>query len=256
MTSSVHPFAEVGFSANPQTYVRGRPEYPAGIDEWLAGDLGLRSGRRALDLGAGTGKFTKRLLATGAGVCAVDPVPAMLDQLRRQDLGVELKAGSAEAIPFGDASFDAVVCAQSFHWFATFGALVEIHRVLKPGGRLGLIWNVRDESVEWVAALTRIMEPFEGDAPRYSSQRWRDVFPAAGFGPFLERRFSNEHRGAPEEVIVDRILSVSFIAALDAAARDHVAAQIRELIAVTLDLKEKTEVSFPYETVALSCTKL
>ena len=79
---------------------------------------------------------------------------------------------------------DAVVCAQSFHWFATREALHEIRRVLKPGGAFGLVWNLRDDSVPWVAALTRIMQPFEGDAPRFHSQKWRDVFPAEGFGPF------------------------------------------------------------------------
>ena len=119
----------------------------------------------------------------------------MLHQLIRQHPEIKAKAGSAEHIPLADASLDAVVCAQSFHWFATPEALREIHRVLKPDGALGLIWNVRNESVEWVAALTRIMRPFKGDTPRFEGQKWRAAFPADGFSPLREQRFSNEHTG-------------------------------------------------------------
>ena len=253
---SIHHSAALGYSSSPDIYDRGRPEYSAEVDSWLSGDLGLHENQTALDLGAGTGKFTKRLLATGAHVCAIDPVPAMLERLKRQHVDLDVRTGSAEAIPFGDAAFDVVVCAQSFHWFAAEDAIVEIRRILKPGGRLGLIWNVRDERLAWVAALTRIIEPFEGDAPRYRTQTWREVFPAEGFTPLREHKFSYRHKGSPEQVIVDRVLSVSFIAALDAAARAQVVTQIRELIATAPELAGKAEVDFPYETVVLNCTKL
>src|SRR5690606_37054894 len=103
------------------------------------------------DLGAGTGKFVPRLLETGARVVAVEPVAAMRAEFARRHPGVELHGGSAEAIPLADASMDAVVCAQSFHWFATARALSGIRRVLVRGGVLGLAWNVRDETVPWVA---------------------------------------------------------------------------------------------------------
>ena len=108
--------------------------------------MGLGSGRRVLDLGAGTGKFTKYLLATGAEVVAVEPVVAMRERLTAAFPRVRALSGQAEAIPLGDATVDAVVCAQAFHWFATPAALAEIVRVLRPGGQLGLIWNVRDET--------------------------------------------------------------------------------------------------------------
>src|ERR1700734_207593 len=198
MMTNIHRMAVEGFTAGAATYVEGRPEYPAEIEAWLAHDLGLGSGKTALDLAAGTGKFSPRLLATGATVIAVEPVQAMLDQLIRQYPQIDAKSGSAQHIPLGDASLDAVVCAQSFHWFSTAEALHEIHRVLKPGGAFGLVWNVRDDSVPWVAALSRIMKTFEGDAPRYSSQKWRNVFPAEGFGPLHERRFPHRHTGSPE----------------------------------------------------------
>ena len=256
LVDHLHHSAADGYSAKPQTYVTGRPEYPDEVEGWLRNDLGLGTGKTVLDLGAGTGKFSGKLLATGAAVIAVEPVQAMLDQLVGQHPEIEAKIGAAQAIPLADASVDAVVCAQSFHWFATPEALDEIRRVLKPGGRLGLIWNVRDERVNWVAALTKIMEPFEGDAPRYRTQHWRRLFPANGFGPLQEQHFANAHTGSPEQVIVDRVLSVSFIAALPDAQHERVAAQVRELIASSPELAGKALVTFPYETAAFVAARL
>jgi SAM-dependent methyltransferase len=254
--TTIHRLAAEGFTAGAATYVAGRPEYPPEIEAWLAHDLGLGGGKTALDLAAGTGKFSPRLLATGATVVAVEPVQAMLDQLIRQYPEVHARSGSAQHIPLDDMSVDAVVCAQSFHWFATSEALHEIHRVLKPGGALGLVWNVRDESAPWVAALTPIMKPFEGDAPRYHSGKWRKLFPAEGFTALREKRFANTHTGPPEQVIIDRILSVSFMAALPPDQREKVTSQLREVIATYPELAGKSQVTFPYETLACVCTRL
>ena len=254
--TDIHPLAAKGFRAGAATYVEGRPDYPPEIENWLIHDLGVNKGKTALDLAAGTGKFSPRLLATGATVLAVDPVQAMLDQLIRQYPQIDARIGSAQHIPLGDASLDAVICAQSFHWFSTSEALEEIRRVLKPGGALGLVWNVRDDSVPWVAALTPIMKPFEAGAPRFHSQKWRGVFPAAKFSELREKRFFHSHTGPPEKVIVDRILSVSFMAALPIEERARVTSQLREVIAAYPELAGKAEVAFPYETLACFCTKL
>lgn len=251
----IHHTAAEGFAVGAGNYVTGRPEYPTEIEQWLESDLGLGCGKRALDLGAGTGKFSRSLLATGAMVVALEPVPAMLEQLIRHYPQVEARHGTAEAIPLPDASVDAVTCAQSFHWFATAQALHEIHRVLKPGAALGLIWNVRDARVAWVASLNAIMKPFEGDAPRFHSQEWRALFPAEGFGPLREQRFANGHTGDPEQVIVERILSVSFIAALPPAEKESVAAQLRRVVANYPELAGKAQVTFPYETLAFVTNK-
>ncbi len=254
--STVHPAAAAGFTAGAVAYAEGRPEYPAEIEAWLHEDLGLSAGKTAMDLGAGTGKFSRSLLATGAAVIAVEPVQAMLEQLRQRYPRMDAMNGSAEAIPLADASVDAVVCAQSFHWFATREALREIHRVLKPGGSLGLVWNVRDESVPWVARLSRLMAPFEGDVPRFQSYEWRRVFPAEGFGPLSEKCFENRHTGSPERVIIDRILSVSFMAALPRDQQEQVRAQMWEIIYRSKELAGQDEVTFPYRTMAFACTKM
>jgi SAM-dependent methyltransferase len=251
----MHEAAAKGFAREAQAYARGRPEYPVALDQWLRDELKLDETRTVVDLGAGTGKFTRRLLATGANIIAVEPVQEMLAQLTRAVPSVAARSGTAEEIPVNNGAADAVVCAQSFHWFATNAALKEIHRVLRPGGSLGLIWNVRDESVGWAAAMTAIMAPYEGDAPRYSSGEWRKLFPFDGFGPLREKRFPNGHTGPPEQVIVDRVLSTSFIAALERPQQHIVVARLRDLIAMSLPLHGRDEVTVPYETVAFSCVK-
>jgi len=254
--AEIHQAAAEGYTAKAEAYIRGRPEYPAEVQDWLRDDLALKAGKTVLDLGAGTGKFLPHLSATGALVIAVEPVPAMRAQLIERNPGIEAKPGTAEQIPLPDGAVDAIVCAQAFHWFANSAALAEIHRVLKLGGALGLIWNVRDESVAWVAALTRIMAPYEAGTPRYHTKEWRRLFPAEGFGPLRERHFPYAHTGPAEQVILDRILSVSFIAALPPAGQNGVAAQIQALIAATPELAGNGEVAFPYDTAAFSCTKL
>ncbi len=252
---AIHPSAAQGYSEKAETYDRGRPDYPAALDDWLHDALGVGPCAKVVDLGAGTGKFTRRLLATGANVIAVEPVPAMKEILERAAPHADAKLGTAQDIPLEEETVDAVVCAQSFHWFASDAALSEIRRVLKPGGILGLIWNVRDERTDWVSALTSIMAPFEGETPRYHHGTWRRLFPASGFGALQERHFPFGHIGSPEQVIIDRVLSVSFVAALAPAEQHRIEVQLKELIQATPSLSGHDEVTFPYETVACCCVK-
>ena len=255
-TGTIHHSAIDGYAVTADNYVRGRPDYPPAILDWLRDELGLGPGRTVLDLGAGTGKFTPRLIATGASVIAVEPVAEMLAKLSAALPQVQALAGTADAIPLPDASVDVVVCAQAFHWFATRAALAEIRRVLKPGGKLGLIWNMRDARVPWVARLDAIVNQVEGDTPRYYTGAWRSVFPFDGLGPFNEQHFSIGHTGAPEDVIVNRVRSTSFVAALAPEERAKIEAQLQALIATEPDLAGKTVVTVPYETAAFSITKI
>jgi SAM-dependent methyltransferase len=253
---TVHAAAQTGFNVDASRYARGRPDYPAEVTGWLRDSLELEPGKTVVDLGAGTGKFTRRLIATGAQVIAVEPVAAMRERLTEDLPEVETLDGSAAAIPLPDASVDAIVCAQAFHWFATAEALAEMHRVLRPGGILGLIWNGRDDSVPWVRAAVDIIEPYEGNAPRFHTGAWRGVFPAKGFGPLHEDRFAHEHRGAPETVIDDRLLSVSFISALPETEREAVVTKLRALIATDPAIAGKAEIAVPYTTFAFTAEKL
>jgi SAM-dependent methyltransferase len=158
------------FSAVADVYERTRPGYPDEAVDWLVGTDPLR----VLELGAGTGKLTRSLLARGHAVVATDPSGPMLDELDRSLGGtapggaaLEVTAGAAEQLPFAAQSFDAVVAAQSFHWFDATRALPEIARVLRPEGRLALVWNLRDESVPWVRRLSRLLPP--GSQPESDS---------------------------------------------------------------------------------------
>ncbi len=249
----LHPTAAEGYRQGAQVYARGRPGFPAEAVDWLARDLRVGPGRIAVELGAGTGKFTALLTQTGADVIAVDPVAEMLAQLAAELPDARTLCASARDLPLAHASVDAVICAQSFHWFATREVLAEIHRVLKPGGSLGLIWNVRDTSVDWVGELTRIYSPHEGDAPRYDRGEWRTAFPAPGFGPLLEKSVAHAHAGSAERVIVDRTASISFIATLPDRERNAVLDEVRAFITRTPALAGKPIVSMPYVTTMYSC---
>lgn len=135
-------------------YDRSRPGYPAAAIDWLL----PRSGSKVLDVGAGTGKLSAQLSRAGHVVLAVDPDPTMLGVLSRRLPGVATAVGSAEDLPIDDLAVDAVTFGQSWHWVDPVLASREAARVLRPGGRLGLFWNIRDESVAWVAELSAIMQ--------------------------------------------------------------------------------------------------
>jgi SAM-dependent methyltransferase len=208
-----------------------------------------------LDLGAGTGKFTGPLVATGAQVIAVEPVPQMLEKLCEAFPEVLAASGTATDLPLPDASVDVVVCAQAFHWFASTEALTEIARVLKPGGKLGLVWNLRDAKVSWMPKLDAIVNALEGDTPRYYTGAWREAFPHQAFGPLQVQYFSHGHTGSLEDVIFNRVRSISYIAALPVAERAKVDAQLRALIAGEPALRGRDVVTVPYETVAFVAVK-
>ncbi|PJK33271.1 SAM-dependent methyltransferase [Pseudomonas sp. S10E 269] len=254
--TGVHTSAQQGFSTQAVTYAQGRPDYPRQLTGWLAETLRIDAQSSVIDLGAGTGKFTRLLSTLAPTLTAVEPVAAMGAQLTKLLPDVRLVNGTAESIPLPSASADAVVCAQAFHWFSTEAALAEIHRVLKPQGRLGLVWNVRDESVDWVAAITDIITPYEGDTPRFHTGRWREAFTGEYFSEPEVTCFPYSHVGSPQEVIMDRFLSVSFIAALPEASKSVVTAQLQALIDTHPSLKGRDTVAFPYQTQAYVCHRL
>jgi SAM-dependent methyltransferase len=244
----VHDSAARGFALATQAYEEGRPTYPAKVAERLERELHLKPGRVVLDLAAGTGKLTALLVGTGASVVAVEPVTEMRAVLERALPGVAAYAGTAEAIPLADASVDAVTVGQAFHWFRGEAALAEIHRVLREDGGLGLVWNVRNESVPWVARLTEIMEPHRGDAPAYRTGAWREAFQrTALFGLLSHAEVRHVHRLTPEAVVA-RVASVSFVAVLPEPKRRRLLGEVRELLATDPRTRGRAEVELPYRT--------
>jgi SAM-dependent methyltransferase len=174
------------FGGVADAYDRGRPSYPREAAVWLTSEQPLS----VLELGAGTGKLTEQLVALGHDVHATDPDPKMLAVLEKHLPEVRVSQATAEEIPAGDSSYDVVVSAQAFHWFDHDKALPEIARVLRPRGRLSLVWNQRDERIPWVKRLGRIIgtqdqlnDPVEvlersrlfGEAERESFRFWQLV---------------------------------------------------------------------------------
>ena len=255
-TGNVHHAAAAGFAQGADVYAANRPAYPDAARNWLRDRLAIAPGSRVAEVGAGTGLFTRLLLDTGAAVLAIDPVREMLAHLAVELPDAATAVATADALPAADGSLDAIVCATAFHWFATPQVLAEFRRVLRPGGALGLIWNVRDISVPWVRQLSEITDRYQQDAPRQRSQAWRDVFPAPGFSPLRETLMRYDHVGSAEEVIVGRTLSTSFIAALPDDRRTAAIAEVRAMIAATPELAGRKTIAFPYRTMAYDCRRL
>jgi SAM-dependent methyltransferase len=236
-----------GFDTSGERYERGRPDYPAEAVDLLLRELGGPA--RVLDVGAGTGKLTRPLLARGLRVVAVEPAAAMRETLGRTAPQAEIHAAHADALPLAAGSVDAIVAGQAFHWFATAEALAEFARVLSPGGRLGLIWNRRDLSQPLQRELGEIMAPYRRGAPEHASDAWRAAFSAgAPFALAAEHRVANVQR-LDAGALSDRILSVSFMAALPDAERAEVDARVRALAAEPVELRYVTEL-FVYRCVA------
>jgi ubiquinone/menaquinone biosynthesis C-methylase UbiE len=207
------------FGGVVDAYDRARPTYPRAAAQWIVG----QEAATVLELGAGTGKLTQQLVDLGHGVLATDPDQAMLDRLKRNLPEVSTLTASAEELPVGDHGFDAVVAAQAFHWFDLDRALPEVARALKRGGRLGLIWNYRDESIPWVRRLGKVIGTQEQLVD--PTQAIKD---SSLFGEVEEQRFTHWQQ-VDRKSIQDLVLSRSNVAVLDEDAR---AAKLAEVVAL------------------------
>ena len=245
---TIHESAARGFAAGADAYERGRPDYAPDAVARLVNELAIGPDSHVLDLAAGTGKLTRQLAPTGASIVAVEPVADMRAKLAEILPDVEAIEGSAERIPLPDRSVDAVVVGQAFHWFDGARALSEIHRVLKPSGALGLIWQARDPSRPWVARLDEIIDRHAGAEPRFKSGAWRAAFGATTlFEPLQEAVFEHVHRG-DQETIVDRVASISYIAAMDDARRRAVIDEVRDLLATDPEVAATALIELPYRS--------
>ena len=235
--SGIHRAAAEGFSRSAEAYERGRPEYPEAAIAYLV-EL-VRPGATVLDLAAGTGKLTRPLVAAGLRVVAVEPVAEM-----RSALPGALE-GTAEAIPLGDGSVDAVTVGQAFHWFDGDAALAEIERVLRPGGLLALVWNKRVDADPLNQAIEDLVAPYRGDTPGHRGP-WRAAFErTSAFTPLEEASF--EHSVVQDaDRLEARVGSISFIASLDSAERAGVLERARAIAG-------DGEITVPYRTEVLTC---
>jgi len=249
--TDVHRVAAVGFDKAADAYERARPGYPDAAVDWLIDHLNAGADL-VVDLAAGTGKMTHALVARGLNIVAIEPVEGMRAKLVAALPDVRTLDGTAEGMPLTEHSVAAVVVAQAFHWFKHDDALREIHRVLRPHGRLGIVWNVRDERVDWVARITNIILPYEGEGgvkiPRFRHGTWKRALDESTlFTPAGEDAMDYAEPMTVER-LVDRVDSTSFIAALPEDERTKVDDQVRALAAEHPDLKGRETFEFPYVT--------
>ena len=233
----------LSFGSQAAAYERGRPSYPPEAVDWL-----LSSGPEApvvdvLDLGAGTGKLTSRLIERGLNVVAVDPIAELLDVLRTTLPDTPALLGSAEQIPLPDNRIDAVVVAQAWHWFDPDRAAAEIARVLRPGGRLGLLWNVRDDRMGWVKEFGRIV------GVEHDWANTTVVLPEP-FTNLASHRVEWTNYITPQ-ALIDYVSSRSYCITSPADARTRTLDEVRELLATHPSRANATGLAMPYVTVCI-----
>lgn len=229
------------FGSVADAYDRARPSYPREAAAWLVGEQPVT----VLELGAGTGKLTEVLVGLGHDVHATDPDEAMLEKLRERLPDVRTSVASAEQLPSPDSWYDVVVVAQAFHWFDHEVALPEIARVLKPGGRLAVVWNARDERIPWVRRLGALI----GRQETLSSSEALEETPL--FDPVESEQFRH-WQVVDRTSIQDLALSRSNIATLDEAER---AAKLAEVVAFYDEYGRGMDgMQLPYQTSCFRAT--
>lgn len=227
--SPVHVAAR-GFGRTAEAYERARPSYPPAAVRQLAASCRVGPATTLVDLAAGTGKLTRLLTPRAGRVIAVEPVAGMRTVLARVVPDADVVGGTAEAIPLADQVADAVVVAQAFHWFDAGRALAEIHRILRPGGRLGVVFNIRDVTSDLQADVSRLLADYRGDTPSYWNPAWREPFADSElFGPLEEVATLGFAQRLDRGRFVDRVLSTSFLSGLPNATRRRVAGRAARL---------------------------
>ncbi|MBS1676069.1 MAG: class I SAM-dependent methyltransferase [Actinobacteria bacterium] len=224
------------FGAAADLYERARPGYPDDAVDWLVPD----GARTVLDLGAGTGKLSRSLVGRGLDVIAIEPLPEMRAALTAAVPEVRALAGTAEQIPLADASVDAITVAQAWHWVDPRRATAEVARVLRPGGTLGLIWNRRDDRVDWIVQLTKAMGSAEVEVMDMDAV---EIGPP--FGP-TESFVTEWSRPMDVDLLVEMTASRSYVITATPRRRREILAGVRRV--VEADAHLGTDFTLPYRT--------
>ena len=219
------------FGRVADSYDRVRPGPPAPALDWLV-PVGCQD---AVDLAAGTGLFTRALLGRVPRVVAVEPDPRMREVLARRSPGLDVRDGRGEAMPLPDASADAVFVSTAWHWLDLPRAVPEIARVLRPGGRLGVIWTSRNRDEDWVAELDLLRQDgarpgTPADVRAYLDRHHAVTLPdGAAFGAAEATSFRFT-RTMPVADVLDWLATSSNVITAPAAAREAGLARCREAL--------------------------
>lgn len=238
------------FGSAADAYEHGRPGYPADAVAWAVGapggtdaeGEGSAAPRLVVDVGAGTGKFTRSLVALADEVVAVEPDPDMRSRLGAVVPGIRTLAGTGESLPLPDATADVVTFAQAWHWVDPVAGAAEVARVLRPGGTLALVWNVRDETLPWAARLGEIVT-------RPESRVLGHEAPVVGppFGAASTRRFRWVHEQTRSELL-DMVASRSYVIVLPAAERRELLRAVEDLLDTAPETAGRETIAVPYTT--------
>jgi len=274
-TRTIHQIAEKGFNAQTDAYEKGRPGYPEEVFSFLQDHLSakLPTNWNVIDLACGTGKFSDSLVKyfrfeKPVELHGVEPVDNMRlaynnwilrtqSVLEQKRIDASVDDGTATEIPACDQWADVIFVGQAFHWFANRDSLEEIHRVLRPGGKLVLVWNLEDNSVPWVEDLRNLYESYEGGVPQYRLGEWINVFKEQEqdqqpLFSSLQREYFYHSTEHSKDTIWQRVVSKSYIASLDQSTQQDVHVKVEQILN-----KHNLDgmISLPHRTEVAFCTK-
>jgi ubiquinone/menaquinone biosynthesis C-methylase UbiE len=256
---AVHDVAARGFGDGAEKYEQARPSYADDAVAWLVEQLGIGPGATVCDLGAGTGKLTRLLVPAEASLLAVEPVEGMRAVFHRELPAVPVAAAVAEALPFADAALDAVTVAQAFHWFDPTAGLAELHRVVRPGGHLGLVWNAWDDSKRWIDRIHKVVADV-GATDNWKRGHWsRDwvvgvIDAHGGYSPVTRAQFTNA-QPLSRDGMVERVATTSHIASASVELQERTLAAVREILATDPDTRDLDTLDFGYVVDAFVCER-
>jgi SAM-dependent methyltransferase len=228
-------------------YARSRPGYPDAAVRWLTEG----SSDAALDVAAGTGKLTLQLRDYSRSVTALELSVPMLLELQALDQSIAAVSGRAEALPFQSDSFDLITVAQAFHWFDQRAAVAEFARVLRPGGRVAILWNFRDESVDWVAELSKLI----GSEDSQDDEAFLDPLGSHdAFAPSVEGTFDFE-QVLDRDLLAALVRSRSYVATLPDEDRRALLGRVMRLCDEHPSLSRHSRFSMRYRTKVYRAAK-
>jgi SAM-dependent methyltransferase len=208
------PLAEMNpttrFTDRAADYAQHRPSYPAAAFDAMLRGLADPSQVTAADIGAGTGISSRLLADRGVHVLAIEPNAAMRAAAEVHPR-VEWSEGVGEATGLPDASVDLVLVAQAFHWFRQRDALREFHRVLRPNGRLALIWNNRDRKDPLTSDYVGAIHTVNGEDPIERRHFDRAVVDQDGHFTKAKRHTFAHQQEVDAEGLVGRATSASYV---------------------------------------------
>jgi SAM-dependent methyltransferase len=249
----------LSFGSTAAVYAAARPGYPTAAIHWVVEGARVPV-RRVADVGAGTGALTRALVTLVEHVTVFEPDDEMLAQLRDQVPGVEGHVAPAESLPVPDGSLDAVLAAQAWHWFDHAAAAAEFGRVLRPGGVVGLLWNIRDARVPWMGALQDLIggEDTLRRVAAESTQRMAGgdlvneeragIEEIAEFLPGVQRASFPHTVAMTPSGVLDLVSTYSYVRLSPRCA--EILAAVRELLATHPDTAGRDVVDVAYVTAA------